>query len=842
MLLPNTAISNPFNGAIAGSDATNGTAPQQKSHSTNGAELTLRELLVDVLGYTDDDEVIVGWEVTGHNEKKVFRYERVKCSDIGTFVLSLGPDTNVWFNVNPSEAQTGRGKAVDVTRVTALYADLDVKPGACPNLEAAEAIIADLSAHLGTEPTAVTFSGRGLQPFWSVADGGSDVVEAGALLKRFGRLAQAVAKRHGAQKLDSVFDVTRMLRVPGSTNVKYPDRPLVRAYRRGGRPLSLAEIDDALCVAGVYGSPDDRISYEVVSDPASWAFAAETCKYAQTWIAGIPATVPEGGRHQWLLNQAVRIHCAKRLGCFAAEDFEQMKAALMGRMEVLRMMTGDAFGELEFDAAMEFGVEKASQKPQEEVLGEVGDHGHRWPSGPDDPYPCARKLIKDAAEAGTPIINKDGEWYRWDGIRYVLMDAEAFRDYLYPIMSVATYQVGAEGKEVDRKWKPKANRLNDLIDAARGRATVPNLIADGDWIDERDEPVVALLDGLLRVRDMKLLPHTPDHFHTECVPVRYEDDCPGEVSERFITQAIPDEDARETFFELAGCWLMGEPRFQKILVLVGKPGTGKDTLITMVGSLLGGAYGGMNYKDYNRNGFPKEPFIGKRLYSFSDMRRFDPNFVELLIQVSGRSKQTVRLPYGKRSIDVILNLQFVIMENNPPQMDDAANALARRLIAILMGESAVGREDFFLGAKLAGEASWWLRKLIDGYDRAMKRGRIEQPKSGEELRLRILKKSNPYRAFADELLECGGDYWIFKDSRQEGDTAHVGVMEAWRTWCQVNHPEGLVIDKNVLCDALINLSIGIKPGHKGSRGNQVPILRGVRLKEQSGDGAEGGDE
>ena len=91
------------------------------------------------------------------------------------YVAALGDTVDVWSSVNPTagpaRADCGRGTAEQVTRLAGLWADLDVKPGACADIATAEAIIDELSALLGPRPAVVVFSGHGLQPHWVVEDG-----------------------------------------------------------------------------------------------------------------------------------------------------------------------------------------------------------------------------------------------------------------------------------------------------------------------------------------------------------------------------------------------------------------------------------------------------------------------------------------------------------------------------------------------------------------------------------------------------------------------------------------------------------------------------------------------
>ncbi|WP_138733081.1 hypothetical protein [Modestobacter excelsi] len=148
---------------------------------------------------------------------------------------------DVWWGVNPvSPTTSGRGSVAEVTRLAAIYADLDVKPGGLPTITAAWAVVADLATMLGAEPVAVIGSGHGLQPVWAIDPDDGDLTgdrraAAVALLRRFGRLVGNVAERHGGQ-VDAVFDLARVLRVPGTVNRKAEPVPVTIEWRNGGSP------------------------------------------------------------------------------------------------------------------------------------------------------------------------------------------------------------------------------------------------------------------------------------------------------------------------------------------------------------------------------------------------------------------------------------------------------------------------------------------------------------------------------------------------------------------------------------------------------------------------------
>ena len=70
---------------------------------------------------------------------------------------------------------------------------------------------------LGTRPSALVESGGGLHAYWPISDG-HDTVAGRILLKRWHRLVAAVADKLGVA-VDNVYDMARMLRLPGSLEV-----------------------------------------------------------------------------------------------------------------------------------------------------------------------------------------------------------------------------------------------------------------------------------------------------------------------------------------------------------------------------------------------------------------------------------------------------------------------------------------------------------------------------------------------------------------------------------------------------------------------------------------------
>jgi len=130
----------------------------------------------------------------------------------------------IGLSTKPGEP-TERVKASTVAGIVGLVADIDIGTHDngkhyCPDQEAALALIGGI----GLLPTAVIHSGGGLQALWLFKepwafDTDAERAEAAALSEGWGKHIAEVAERHGYQ-VDAVHDLTRLMRLPGTWNVK----------------------------------------------------------------------------------------------------------------------------------------------------------------------------------------------------------------------------------------------------------------------------------------------------------------------------------------------------------------------------------------------------------------------------------------------------------------------------------------------------------------------------------------------------------------------------------------------------------------------------------------------
>jgi hypothetical protein len=371
---------------------------------TADLDVTLLGQVLDVLSFTDDERLTIC-----HAAPDIeFTLAHVTASTADAEVDRWRDRANVWFSINAVRVPpgyTGRGAVKHVTRWTSIYADLDVKEGGLPSEDAAHDVIELLSQLLGHAPVAVIYSGHGLQPAWALdpddnavhlAGNPACLTEARALMRRFGRLVAHVAEHLIPEphrgNVDTVYDLARVLRVPGTVNMKVPDAPVATGVDLpGGSPLTVQELTDALDAYGIKEIPGDRDAHdEIISDPHEWGWATTTCTYTTATIEGWKTDPPKKkGRHPQMVGMSVRLAAMHRHGCLTEVDHQ--RGVRIIREWMTRVCTEGIGGEKrelvpgEIADAIVWGRDEVATKTDEALVKEFGKHTHGTGEAADPP-------------------------------------------------------------------------------------------------------------------------------------------------------------------------------------------------------------------------------------------------------------------------------------------------------------------------------------------------------------------------------------------------------------------------------------------------------------------------
>jgi len=156
------------------------------------------------------------------------------------------PTDHVYYPVAArAEILTGnqRGKQSDCTFLYCAYVDLDVIDPSHSNAKLIPSIDDALGilAQFPIPPTATVRSGGGIQAIWKFADP-LPATDALPFLARWGATWAQMATRNNVH-IDNVFDIPRVLRLPGTYNPKHDPPKLVTCDVDWGRTYSLDDLD-----------------------------------------------------------------------------------------------------------------------------------------------------------------------------------------------------------------------------------------------------------------------------------------------------------------------------------------------------------------------------------------------------------------------------------------------------------------------------------------------------------------------------------------------------------------------------------------------------------------------
>lgn len=189
---------------------------------------------------------------------------------------------NVWFGVQPTaRPDKGRGTSKSVTGLVALYCDIDFADSKTSGMgvDRADAmdVVGRLTEAIGAGPCAIVSTGHGLQPYWAIER--CDQVDGALLLVRWKQVVKAICTDMGIKLDMGVYDLPRILRVPGTVNVKAEPVDTGLAVKSQAGPLLLeavhSNINDWFARIGgtdsLAGRPDRESMRALMANPGARA-------------------------------------------------------------------------------------------------------------------------------------------------------------------------------------------------------------------------------------------------------------------------------------------------------------------------------------------------------------------------------------------------------------------------------------------------------------------------------------------------------------------------------------------------------------------------------------------
>lgn len=216
----------------------------------------------------------------------------------------IGKKTNVFFGVglrNKILKNGLRGSEKDILCIGALYADIDVKGDAHAEKSLPETTseAASFLNNLDIKPSIIVNSGNGIHGYWLLKEPfnietNQDKSYIVSIFKGFGRYINLEAKKRG-WRIDNVYDLARILRVPGTINHKLKDGAMCEVIESNLKRYSLEKFSQ-------YVHCNDIIA-PIVKNAQGVEKVAQNCEFIKYCVKNA-ADLPEPLWHAMVTNIA----------------------------------------------------------------------------------------------------------------------------------------------------------------------------------------------------------------------------------------------------------------------------------------------------------------------------------------------------------------------------------------------------------------------------------------------------------------------------------------------------------------------------------------------------------
>ncbi len=745
-------------------------------------EIGFAELL-EILHLDDNDQISLN----------IKRFGQWRCIGIGPPTNAVNraaadyADRELWFGVHPTShpGLPGRGGSAEVTRITALIAEID---DAKMSRGAADAVIADIAGVIGW-PTAIVESGHGRHFYWPIDRDDAEALSNGAaaaLAERFGTLVRKVAaSRRGL--VDTVSDLARVLRVPGTTNCKADPVP-VRGHRDlRGVVLRVADVRAALDAQRIPEVDETEAARDVVCPPADWKFTAAManapCAWLATKIKNWPTDEISIERHKWALSQSVKLACAHRRGCLGSED--QYHAAVNAlHAAFLHRLAGPPNPRQpdpvdEFDDLIAEGQRRAARKTHAQVLEETGgEHYHDRQRAEAEfmaPYRRERNTMGDNETEGSapdtaprrPFVGRDG-LRALDLAKAVIASVpigfndlnKQFYTYRNGVWTPGSGPIEAKIVELLGN-KHRDSHITNTLTVIKHQPQIPRITCDPlpDYIN--------VPNGMVDWKTGVLHDHSPKYLSTVQLPVEYDPDADCPVFEQFISEVLradcrqPCDGGPGFIWELIGYVLYsGNPHHIAVL-LYGKGRNGKGTLIRLLKTLVSTRnMSAVGLHELVENRFRAATLYGKLANLAGDLDARWVDNTAAFKAITGADPVQAEHKFGHPFEFTPWALPFY-SANKAFGSADSSEGWTARWVVVPFPNCFLGREDRGLDAKLQtdDELRGILRRSVAALPALMERGRLPVPASVAAAKTAFISASDAVRAWVNEACVIDVDAW-----------------------------------------------------------------------------------
>ena len=331
-------------------------------------------------------------------------------------------------------------------------------------------------------------------------------------------------------------------------------------------------------------------------------------------------------------------------------------------------------------------------------------------------------------------------------------------------------------------------------------------------------------NGMYDVIKQKVWPHSYKTMSINQIPWEYKPDGDhgnGNEIEKFLHQAIPDDDDREMLLEYIGLCCSIDRDQQKMLVICGAGGTGKSTVINLIQKIVGKPNISNVAMSNLSEKFQAISMRGKLLNSCADLEIDALDDVTTIKKLVGEDSMSDSYK-GKNIISFDNYAKMLFSTNELPLVrNEKTEGFYRRLMVLTMNEKPA-RRDPRLPARLEMEIPYLIHLAMEALHRMYERGYILESLNSEAKVRQLRNDSDTIEAFiCDMCKRC--------DTSQRID--RTDLYNSYTKYCESEERQSH--KKNAFFKALRN------KGFEDHKSNGKWYFYGIMLKSSLNQDADG---
>lgn len=256
---------------------------------------------------------------------------------------------------------------------------------------------------------------------------------------------------------------------------------------------------------------------------------------------------------------------------------------------------------------------------------------------------------------------------------------------------------------------------------------------------------------------------SPFFYSRNRTTIDFEPDatCPRMMSE--LLEPFLSPESIDLLQCLLGIFLLSSNKMQKVLVLEGKSGSGKSTIMNLIQTMIGkNNCAGLRTIGSDPR-FEVSGYIGKSLLLAADVPRnfLSVNEAQIIKSLIGGDTIHAEIKNARERVAVECNFNVMITSNSilPVKLSDDEDAWARRIVRLVFsGEQTSKPVPNFHQVLIDAEGSGILNWIIEGAQRVIREGQLPVFEEQTEAVQLMLDQSQSVSVFVDQC--CSIEYGV----------------------------------------------------------------------------------